>query len=947
MGSSFEMHPVERTIYHPILKYLEDLGFVGIQEIKKGTDYVDILFMSGRSTFILEVKVERKGDSDSIISGIVQAYRYGLDYGTKNLIVISYPSSVRESIQSFDEVRERALKSRVEAVILTENWYSYETKFNVEDIFSNLKAKIDRKLIAVMNVESASAVIQKGVKAFSRLINKYYKDERSLIEVANHLTKDYGLFLKLSSSKISKARMRNQTIDLLAYILVNQILFYFLYSKKSQEMDASRRVPEIKPIGHISELSRYFDQLREIDYRPIFDILVVPRIPSNPEMVNEINRLIECLIPLQISEMRHDIYGRLIGNSLPRETRKILASYYTKTSSADLLANLTIDKPFETVWDLACGSGTLLVSSYDRKMKLYQREKRTLDELDKDKLHIRFVEREITGTDIMPFACHLTGLNLSAKNLKSFTNFLRISVINSLRIESLEKPITIEEAYGDISKELEKVHLAQQILDTFVETRKLIKRKPRRFQLEKVDCVVVNPPFTSINKLPDGYRRSFTSSSLSRICGKRIHLWGHFLALTDQVLKDGGKVGAIIPISLLHGKDTLKLRKYYLENYSIEYIIKPIVGKPFSEDSNFTDMIFIARKVKPDRNHRIRFVCLKEDINDFSTVDVETLAKNIKMELEDEVDNTEYLSYLVDQQELLQNSENLMRYIFTNDGELQANVKNIMDEMRANSKFIRIDEKDIRDGHQLRPRGEVAHSVITRHYSDSRVIRAILSFKSADDTSSDTLGYYDKEKQQMATIQKSKLSKTLRTLTGIDVLDITNLYDYILRTKVRIKEKVHLVIQNRFWFKSNELFLTSAYTDEPVCPMNLFMMYRCSKNDAKILSVYFNSIFYLIQLLALAKQSTRGYLEIKQFDLNQVLIPNINKMNKNNRAKLEDFFEKNRRRKLESIPEQLSNKTDYRLTLDRTVADALGIKIARRNLLRLYDLVWKHISSLP
>lgn len=946
MGSSLEMHPVERTLYSPVLKFLDELGFVGIQEIKKGSNYVDILFEYGRYRFILEVKIDRKSVSDPLVDGIVQAYKYGLEFNTTNLIVILYPSSVSENIQNIIEVTQRARTSKVEAVILTKYWHDHKKRLNIEEILSNLKNKFDQEILAVVRVETVSVILQKGVRVLSRLLNKYYKDEKSIQEIANHLTEDYGLFIKLSSSRITKSRMRNQTIDLLAYILVNQIIFYFLYSKKSQDMEETKRVPEIKALKHLNDLSEYFDRIRNIDYRPIFDILVVQRIPSNIEIVEQVNKLIECLTPLKISEMRHDIYGRLIGSSLPKETKELLASYYTKTSSADLLANLTIDSYSNTVWDLACGSGTLLVSSYDAKMKLYQKEKRITDPADQDKLHVRFVEQEITGTDIMPFACHLTGLNLSAKNLKKSTNFLRISTMNSLRIESLEQSIWVEEAYGDISRELERLRLSQQTMDQFTGRIKTREIQPRKFQLEKVDRVVVNPPFTSINKIPDSYRYTFTSSSLSKVCGKRIHLWGHFLALADVVLKDGGKVGAIIPISLLHGRDTHKLRNYYLNNYSIEYIIKPTRGRYFSEGSNFKDIIFIARKVKPDRNHKVRILCLKTDIDDFGRVEIETLSKNIKTELEDVVNNDEYLLYLVDQKELQHNKENLMSYVFTNDGELKKLTDKIIKRLRTNPILIKTEKKNVRGGQQLRPKGEYDRNVITRHYSDSRVKHSSLIFKE-DDNLVNSLEFFNKETNRNETKSKSQLVKTFRTLNGIDMIDATSLHDYIIKEKLTIKEKVHLLIPKRFQLNSSETFLTAVYVKEPICPMDMFMMYQSSNEDAKILSVYFNSIFYLIQLLMYAKQSTRAYLEMKQIDLFQVLIPDIKKLNKKNCLDIINFFKKYKHIKLESIPAQLVNKSEYRLFLDETIAENLGIKITRKELIKIYNLIWNQIKNLP
>lgn len=939
--TSPELHPVERSLYPYIVGYLHDIGIESVSELKKASNYVDILFEIGRSRFILEIKIERKNEINPIVDGIVQAYQYGLENNTKNLIVICYPEHVSEQIATLDEVKDKALKTKVESVILTEFWHDYNRHYNIEDVLSTLKFKVEQNIRAQLNVSSTAEIIQKCVTSISRLINKYYRDEERLNETMNYLTQDYGLFIELSQSKTSQKR--NQVVDLLAYLLVNQILFYFLYAKKSQELKPADRVDEIKKINYLGELDTYFDQIRKIDYKPIFDILVVPRIPSPAEVIGEVNKLIECLTPLQISEMKQDLYGRLIGNSLPKETRKILASYYTKSQSADLLTNLTIDNHTDTVWDLACGSGTLLVSSYDRKLKLFKIQKRTLDSGDEDMLHARFIEQDLTGTDVMPFACHLTGLNLSAKNLKHHTNSMRIAIKNSLSIPTLTSPIMIEEAYGDISAELANIKLSQKTLDVFTPSKnnRLTVISPKKFSLEKVDRVVINPPFTAIEKLPDSYRKSFTSSTSSEVCGKKIALWGHFMALADRVVTDGGKIGAVIPISMLHGKQTLKIREYYLKNYSIQYIIKPNSNFSFSEDSSFTDIIFVAKKTKPKNNQKVRVVSLKINIDELSTPDIENLAKRITTQLVSEIDDKDYLSYDIAQSELLVNVNNLMPYIFTNNKKVFDSFNMILGQIKTNSKFIRIHENSIRDGHQLRPKGSVEKSVFTYNYSKTRITKSRLVFDNDQNTD---LQYHDKEDDKQKTINKSKIEKTFRTITGVDVLDSTKIYDYILIEKSKIKEKSHLIIPNRLRLNSQETFVTGLYFSDALCPLNQFFMYLCSKDDAKILVLYFNSIFYLVQFLMNRKQSTQGYLEIKQIDMRQIYIPNLEELHTKNKEKLFDLFNKQKNRPMGSIISELSEKDNERLYLDKTLADCLGLKINLTELKTLYDLVYEHIT---
>jgi len=64
--------------------------------------------------------------------------------------------------------------------------------------------------------------------------------------------------------------------------------------------------------------------------------------------------------------------------------------------------------------DLAVGSGTLLVAAYRRKRELLKQEKGFVD---LEKMHRKFLEEDLTGIDIMPFAAHLAVVHLSLQGL--------------------------------------------------------------------------------------------------------------------------------------------------------------------------------------------------------------------------------------------------------------------------------------------------------------------------------------------------------------------------------------------------------------------------------------------------------------------------------------------------------------------------------------------------
>jgi N-6 DNA Methylase len=112
---------------------------------------------------------------------------------------------------------------------------------------------------------------------------------------------------------------------------------------------------------------------------------------------------------------------------MPRYIRKLLAAFYTRPQAAEILARLCVRKSTDTVFDTACGSGTILVAAYRQKLELQAREGRTGNS------HKRFCESEIFGADIMPFAVHLTSANLAAMDVS--TNIAHTQIIPADAIE--------------------------------------------------------------------------------------------------------------------------------------------------------------------------------------------------------------------------------------------------------------------------------------------------------------------------------------------------------------------------------------------------------------------------------------------------------------------------------------------------------------------------------
>jgi type I restriction-modification system DNA methylase subunit len=720
---------------------------------------------------------------------------------------------------------------------------------------------------------------------------------------------------------------------------MNQILFYFVYSKNAK----GNTLPSMHKIKHPQELSEYFEEIREVDFAPIFDIDVSSKIPPTPEIIKRINDVIDVLLEaLRIHCLKHDLYGRLIGRSLPTETRELLASYYTKPSPARLMAALTITEPYQTVWDAACGSGTLLVAAYDRKKMLYHAGRRSL-ESDEDlaKLHARFVEEDLTGTDIMAFACHLASLNLAAQNLAVSTNSSRVCRMNSLRIDKL--PVEAQEAYGDTYRVLAPVSLAQKTIHEF-EPKKKREVKPKTILLTKVNCVLINPPFTKLSRLPTQVKKQLGLTSRRFLGEGRMPLWVHFLHLTDRMLLDGGKLGAIVPISLFHGKDTQKLREFSFNNYRIEYVIKPASGDTFSEDSDYGDLIFIARKAKPDPTHKIKFVFFKDPGRRYSLVDIDHVVSIITTSVEHGVDTEDISMYEIEQTKLANELDNLMPYLFTSDSNLRKKLGKWVDEIRKSESIQMLSVNRVQKGYQFRPKDTARKALFIRRLSDSRVRNALQYFERVE---GDKLVYFTKGGDRTQTIPLSMLTKTFRSVASVDKIEITELYDLVLRSKAKSNSRgACLFLAHRFRLNSSETFATAFYSSAPLVSTEAITMYRCEDVAAKILSLYFNSVFYLIQLMVLSKQATYGFIEMTRLDFGRVFLPRLSAISDKDTKIMLELFEKLRKQKLDSIMEQLRTASNYRLEIDGAFARILNLNIGRRELPELYRNLADELSRM-
>lgn len=927
----------ERSLYPPLSKYLENLGFHSISEIKSTSGQLDILAKFNEEIFIIEVKIGDK--NKKLIEGLSQALRYAKDNNTYNIIVINFNDEIRNA--SIDDINNVVLNSEVNYLIFT-NTFTNSGDSTPKELFDLLKINITSKETEI-DLKTIIDIISETIDEISSTLRRISENEmEDLIKV---ITGKFDLFMALSELK-KKDQVRDMAIDLIGYLLINQMLFYHVYARRS------KKIPNLTELNKISDLKNQFKHITNINYKAIYQIDIISYLPENNDIRSSLNEIIEIFRFTKPESIEHDLIGRLFHDLLPFETRKILAAFYTNPIAADILARLIIDKPQLSVIDPACGSGTLLVSAYKQKTDL------SLENNEHD-CHKKFVEEQITGLDLMPFAAHLTAVNLSSQSIDSTTDNLRVGVMDSL---SLSKKLKHKKIYKveNFSRELQTtLHLFDQKQNNSIQYTENISKgsvtadgESNEFKIRKnsFDICIANPPFSDREKMPNSYLEILNSySELEEICGAQINLWGYFIALCDFILKKNGVLGFVIPINVFRGKATQKIRNYIFENYTINYVIKTGKNIAFSENASFRDILLICKKKKPNLNSKTKFVIINENLHDLSFDDAENIAKYIKNEAftsGKELDIIEYKN-----SELIKNKDNLMPYfglMSTKSGKILSKFNNMINDKFGD--FLRkIKDTEISEGFHASPAGISQMAFITNNFGDNRTKRAFLIKKNEDKkyVNSFIKGLPEKTFK----IDKSILKPAFRTLTDIQNFDISNKLDFLITkefegydlvlnlSKVKNKEKfnyelinkksedkwTYMVTGRRFRPNSKNTSMFAFCSEKKFVAPHTFKNIYFDKDSSKINTLYLNSVIGILNLILLKEQTTESFTDIMESDLVLFDVIDTDKISKNVLEELLTLYNELKAYDFPSLVEQFEKNFEGRVKLDKTMLNILGL----------------------
>ena len=234
-------------------------------------------------------------------------------------------------------------------------------------LFSSLQELVDWIVISCKAKKVKTPLNESGLlDVLNKLVERFYQHYKKIpIEDIQVLFGGKSFFETVLSESGEKEEVQSLR-KVAAFLLVNQMFFYGILAKRTGKY--TEIVPDkvIKPL-YLQEL---FDKVLHDDYAPVFGVPVL-KLSDDKALGADLKYCATTINELLKHELSHDILGKVFHNLIPLKLRKIVAAYYTNSQAGDLLASLAVENANDTVFDPACGSGTLLISSYHQKKALF------------------------------------------------------------------------------------------------------------------------------------------------------------------------------------------------------------------------------------------------------------------------------------------------------------------------------------------------------------------------------------------------------------------------------------------------------------------------------------------------------------------------------------------------------------------------------------------------
>jgi len=255
----------------------------------------------------------------------------------------------------------------------------------------------------------------------------------------------------------------------------------------------------------------------------------------------------------------------------------------------------------DEVLDPACGSGTITVEAYKQ-----------IDELSNDASHQEILDR-ISAVDINKFPLHLTALNLASRSMTEPTDEINAYNEDFFNLH----PMSRESDAGKVGRDGDDGNA-----------------------LGKSDAVVANPPYVRQEDLfpsKEHFREHLKSAEFrdtnnrtpyfdgDKKLSARSDLYVYFITHATQFLRDGGRLGFIVPSKWMNVKYGAALQEFLYDHYRIDAVVG--FRLRVFEDALVDSVLILAERAEDEEERRenvVNFVRINEEMSAPDIVDTAT-----------------------------------------------------------------------------------------------------------------------------------------------------------------------------------------------------------------------------------------------------------------------------------------------------------------------------------
>jgi type I restriction-modification system DNA methylase subunit len=935
------------TIRNFLLKELEKRGVKVDTEVTYTTPIgrlmPDMLLHNG-AQYVVETKL---GAEAKLLDAMVRLYDYSKYTQAKGAFAVLFPKELRQpwNIEILEKISRDPKLEYVATATFKDLRPSQRFAGNLSQIADWMASQVLRPLVVEADTSFAIKVLTEAVASITASVRRLKGKELEDIFGGKTVFEN---ILQYKEGRYPLEEMRQAA----TYLLVNQIIFYHVLSR----MDTTFEAIDEDKIGKPNDLLRYFKPVLERDYSSVFGFDVASRLPeSATRIVRKVIMTVKALAPEKIGQ---DVLGKVFHELIPFNIRKAVAAFYTNNEAAEILAQLAIEKPDAKVIDLAVGSGTLLVAAYRRKRELLRTGRGGISLED----HKRFLEHDLTGIDIMPFAAHLAVMHLSLQALLHETEKVRIAVWDSTE---LKPDMTIPAIYSEL-----KAAYRRPTLDMFKEgaitPREAYINKGaitlegvggEEIPLEKADVVIMNPPFTRQERLPLQYKESLNQrlKEYSEKLHGQLGFHGYFIFLADKFLKPNGRLALVLPATVLRLGSTQGIRELLTEKFIVEYIITTSMRSAFSEAAQFREILLVARKrqegTTDNTTDRCALISLKRLPRDLGEArEFASSISGLKNQPLGKIVRNLFSALLITQRDLKENVDNMFRLIATSDLELVE----LWSEIKDRTQMIKLstvlaNEDNLARGFEMTLRRASPVSAYT-----TVIIRdAARALKKHDqwivkNIAKNQVVAENRFTHETVKIPRRALIYALRRLSGVKTLDLSETLDLMVIKPFRGCEilfagktnlersfrswrryaksrKTNLVFIRRFNLSAPRTILFAHHSPDSFTASKMMYCFRdVSESDAKILTMWLNSTLNVLQVFLDRNETEGAFISLPKYSLMDMWVLDPRKLSKKERSAILHLYDKIKAIEFPSLLKQLKDKFSARIEIDRLMLGVLG-----------------------